>query len=70
MKQAGYKITQINTDHMNEFQHREVVFTRLSLAGDGDKIPYSKAIQIWDAKTDQLMLTLELDWVDDDTIKN
>lgn len=57
-----YKVTQINPEHMNEFEHREVVFTRLTLVGNGKDIPYSKAIQIWDKETDQLMLTLELDF--------
>lgn len=55
----SYKVTQINTDHMNMFEHRQVVFTRLKTTGNGEDVPYGIAIQIWDVETDTLMLTLE-----------
>lgn len=61
-KAEDWKITQINTDNMNVFEHRAVVFTRIKTVGNGKTIPYSQAIQIWDVKNDQLMLTLEPVW--------
>lgn len=56
---ADWRIAQINPDNMNEFEHRQVVFTRIKKTGNGEDIPYSHAIQIWDVKTDTLMLTIE-----------
>lgn len=56
---AEWKITQINAEHMNEFQHRQVVFTRIKSIGNGVTIPYARAIQIWDVATDQLKITIE-----------
>ncbi len=57
---SEYIITVLNQDHWNEFNHRQVVFTRLKRAGDGEERPFSQVLQMWDAETDTLILELTL----------
>lgn len=57
---SEYTITSFNPTHWNEFQHREVVFTRLAKAGNGRETPISQVLQIWDKETDSLIIELTL----------
>lgn len=55
---SEYTITAFNSEHWNEFEHRQVVFTRLATAGDGKTTPISQVLQMWDAETDSLIIEL------------
>lgn len=57
---SEYTLTVLNPNPWNEFEHRQVVFTRLASAGNGIDRPYSKKMQIWDAETDTLIIELTL----------
>lgn len=57
---SDYIIQTLNQKHWNEFEHREVVFTRLKTIGDGLTRPISQVLQIWDKETDSLIIELVL----------
>lgn len=57
---SEYTITAFNPEHWNEFEHRQVVFTRLARSGNGKTTPISQVLQVWDVQTDSLIIELTL----------
>ena len=55
-----YCLTVMNPTTWNEFEHRQVVFTRIKRAGNGKDKPISQVLQIWDVATDTLVVELTL----------
>ncbi len=60
MSKSEYTITCLNPTNWNEFEHRQVVFTRIKKAGNGVTTPISQVLQVWDVETDNLIIELTL----------